>query len=467
MNPFLNPFFSASIIKHYLTDINRAWKLSYDNLRKYQDKALVKSLKYAYKIPAYKEKYSAAGIKISDINGIKDLQKLPLMTKAELIEGFPDKIIPPNFNKDAAYCVGTSGSSGRPVSIYKDNKYIMIEALGAIRQLKAYGLNWRKTKITNIGDFSLPSTTDEECLKKGLMKNLSPYFSLKNYQLLYTGEEPKKLLDQIEKFNPELIIGYTSVLMGLATLKNKGKGKAVRPKYIVSSGEVLDSYSREYIEEAFNSKVLNLYATTEGGSIAFECLNGNMHINSDFVHVELLDKNGKSVSENEFGSMVITRLFPGGTPIIRYTGLSDIGAFGSEDECDCGLHTPILKSLEGRKKDAIVTPKGQIFPPATIPMPLAEATGKYNTYQIKRFQIIQKKIDEIEINVEIDEDQRDKKVKVEKLLKEIERNYEKFLEENMKVTVKEVKKVELVKGSTSPPLIISKLDNKHIEKALL
>jgi len=37
----------------------------------------------------------------------------------------------------------------------------------------------------------------------------------------------------------------------------------------------------------------------------------------------------------------------------------------------------------------------------------------------------------------------------------------------MKVTVKEVKKVELVKGSTSPPLIISKLDNKHIEKALL
>jgi len=467
MNSFLNPLFTTSILKHYLTDINRAWKLSYSQIKKYQNKAFIKSLKYAYKVPVYTEKYNSANIKLSDISGMRDLNKLPLMRKAELIKGYPDRIVPPGYNKNKAYCVGTSGSSGRPVSMYKDTKYIMIEALSAIRQLKTYGLNWRKTRITNIGDFSLASTTDEECLKKGLMGNLSPYFSLKNHQLLYTGEEPKKLLLQIDEFKPELLIGYTSVLMGLSTLKNQGLGKEANPRYIISSGEVLDSYSRKYIEESFNARVFNLYACTEGGTVAFECLNGNMHINSDFVHVELLDKNEKPVGENEFGSMVITRLYPGGTPIVRYTGLRDIGAFGAEDECDCGMHTPILKSLEGRKKDAIVTPKGQIFPPATIPMPLAEVTGKYNTFQIKRFQIIQKKIDELEINVEIDEDQRDKKVKVEQLLKEIGQNYEKFLEEKIKVKVKEVKKVEVLKGSTSPPLIISKLDNKHIEKALL
>ena len=467
MNPFLNPLFSASVIRHYLTDVNRAFKLSYEEMKKYQDKALQKSLKYAYKVPIYYDKYNSAGINFEDIKGMNDLEKIPLMKKDELIDGFPDKIVPPNFNKEKAYCVGTSGSSGRPVSMYKDTKYIMIEAMGGLRQLRTYGLNWKRTKITNIGDFSLPSTTDEECLKKGLMGNLSPYFSLKNYQNLYTGEEPKNLLDKIEKFKPELLIGYTSVLIGLATLKNKGVGKTVKPKYIISSGEVLDSYSRNYIEEAFKSRVFNLYATTEGGTIAFECMNGNMHVNSDFVNVELLDKNEKPVGNNEFGSMVITRLFPGGTPIIRYTGLSDIGAFGNEGECDCGMHTPVLKSLEGRKKDAIVTPKGQIFPPATIPMPLAEATGKYNTLQIKRFQIIQNNINSIEINVEIDENQRDKKVKSEQLLKEIQQNYEKFLEENMNVKVKEVKKVEMVKGSTSPPIIISKLDNRHIEKALL
>ena len=58
----------------------------------------------------------------------------------------------------------------------------------------------------------------------------------------------------------------------------------------------MDPYSRRYIEDAFNCKVFDLYATTEGGSIAFECLNGNMHVNSDFVHVEVVDKNGDKVA---------------------------------------------------------------------------------------------------------------------------------------------------------------------------
>ncbi|HEC76485.1 MAG TPA: phenylacetate--CoA ligase family protein, partial [Thermoplasmatales archaeon] len=361
MNPFLNPVFTLKIIKHYLTDINRAWRLKPEEIRKYQGKALKKAVKYAYKAPLYHKKYKKAGVHPDNIHGIKDLQKLPLIFKEDLIKGFPDDIIPVGYKKDNSYLVGTSGSSGRPVTMYKDMEYITIEALAGIRQLRAYGMNWRKTRITNIGDFSIPKTTDEECLKKGLMGNLSPFFSLNNYQMLYTGEEAKKLLMEVGKFKPELLIGYTSVLMGLATLKMKGFGKNVEPKYIISSGEVLDDYSRHYIQKAFDAKVLNLYATTEGGSIAFECLNGNFHINSDFVNVEILDKNGEPVGENEFGSIVITRLYPGGTPIIRYTGLNDIGSLKNE-YCDCGMNTPLMKSLEGRKKDAIVFPDGRIFP---------------------------------------------------------------------------------------------------------
>ncbi len=466
MNPLLNPIFTAKIIKHYLTDVNRAWKLKPEEIKRYQDKALRKALKYAYRVPLYHKKYKEAGVHLDDIRGIDDLHKLPLITKEDLIKAFPDNIVPPKYKKDKAYLVGTSGSSGRPVMMYKDAEYIFIEALGGVRQLKAYGMSWRKTRITNIGDFSIPKTTDEECLKKGLLKNLSAFFSLDNYQNLYTGEEAKNLLKKMEEFQPELLIGYTSVLMGIATLKRKGMGEKVNPKYIISSGEVLDSYSRNYIEEAFNAKVLNLYATTEGGTIAFECLEGGFHINNDFVHVEILDKNEEPVSYGEFGSIVITRLYPGGTPIIRYTGLNDLASFASNG-CNCGMNTPLLKNLEGRKKDAIILPSGKIFPPATFPMPLAETANKYNTHQIKRFQFVQKALDDIEIRVEIDEEERNKKVSVEKLLEEIKKNYEKMLGEEVRIEVKEVKEVEKPAGETSPPLIISKLDRKIIEEALL
>ena len=466
MNPLLNPVFAARLVKRYLTDVDRAWKKDADEIRRYQDKALRRTIRYAYKVPLYRKKYKGAGIHPDDIKGMKDLHKLPLITKKDLIEGFPDDIIPVGYDKSNAYVVGTSGSSGRPMSMYKDVEYIMIEALAGVRLLKAYGMNWRKTKITNIGDFSIPSTTDEECLKKGLMGNLSPFFSFENYQNLYTGEDVKTLMDKMDKFEPELLIAYTSVLVGLASLKMKGLGKKVNPKYIISSGEVLDDYSRKYIEEAFGARVLNLYATTEGGSIAFECLKGNFHINNDFTHVEILDKNGEAVPEGEFGSIVITRLYPGGTPIIRYTGLNDIASLKS-GYCDCGMHTPLLKTLEGRKKDAIIFPDGRIFPPATIPMPLAEAASKFGTLQIKRFQLVQKDIDNIEILIEIDEEQRNKGVSVDKLFEEIRKNYEKLAGSDVKIEVKEVKKVEMPDGYISPPLIISHLDRKRVDEALL
>ncbi len=466
MNPFLNPLFSARLIKRYFTDVNRAWKLNSKEIKRYQDKALSKALKYAYRVPLYYKKYKEAGIHPDDIYGIEELHKLPLVTKEDLIQGFPDEIVPQNYNKKNAYLIGTSGSSGRPVSMYKDVEYIMIEALSGVRQLKAYGMDWRKTRITNIGDFSVPKTTDEECLRKGLMGTLSPLFSLNNYQNLYTGEEARILLEEMNAFHPELLIGYTSVLMGLASLKIKGFGKNVNPKYIIGSGEILDNYSRGYIQEAFGTPVLNLYATTEGGSIAFECLHGHFHINSDFVYVEILDKNGEVVSENESGSIVVTRLYQGGTPIVRYTGLNDIASLESH-YCDCGMNTPLLKDLEGRKKDAIVLPDGRIFPPATIPMPLAEAASTFGTYQIKRFQFVQKKIDDIEIRTEIDDEQRDKGVAADRLLEEIKKNYQKLVGDAVTLEVREVREVERIEGSTSPPLIISKVSKKRIEEALL
>ena len=126
-----------------------------------------------------------------------------------------------------------------------------------------------------------------------------------------------------------------------------------------------------------------------------------------------------------------------------------------------------MKTLEGRKKDAIIFPDGRIFPPATIPMPLAEAASKFNTFQIKRFQLVQKEIDSMEILVEIDEEQRGKGVSVENLLEEIRKNYEKLVGSGVKIEVREVKEVEKPEGSISPPLIISKLDRKAIEEALL
>lgn len=465
MNPFLNPVFVLRMLARYLADPGRAWRATPEQLRQYQDRALRRTIRYARKVPLYRQKWQAAGVHLHDIKGIDDLHKLPLITKQDLIDAFPDDIVPQGYDMDSAYLVGTSGSSGQPMQMYKDMEYIAVEALAGVRQLKAYGMHWRTTRVTNIGDFSVPGTTDEESLKKGLLGNLSAFFSLDNYQNLYTGEKARTLMHQMDQFRPELLIGYTSVLMGLATLKRNGQGANVNPHIVISSGEVLDDYSRRYIQNAFETPVLDLYATTEGGSIAFECLNQEFHLNSDFVHVEILDKEGSPTPAGTFGSMVITRLYPGGTPIIRYTGLNDIAALAQQSG-GCGMQTPLLQQLEGRKKDAIVLPDGSIYPPATFPLPLATAAERFDTLQIQRFQVVQRDLDDICIRVKLRESRDDHTAA--QLLEAIREEYRKdMVGEDVQLTVEEVAEVETLQGHISPPIVISHLHRKHVEEALL
>ena len=100
MNPFLNPITGFPFLKHFIFDPKRLEKKNPQQIARYRDKAFRKLLKYAYTVPLYYKKYREAGIHLSDIKGIKDIIKLPYITKKDLVENFPDGIIPSNYNKE-------------------------------------------------------------------------------------------------------------------------------------------------------------------------------------------------------------------------------------------------------------------------------------------------------------------------------------------------------------------------------
>ena len=111
MNPFLNPITGIPFLKHFIFDPKRLNKKNPKQIEKYRNKAFRKLLRYAYTIPLYHSKYKKAGIHPNDITGIKDIKKLPFITKKDLVDNYPDGIIPPNYNKDKAFVVSTSGST--------------------------------------------------------------------------------------------------------------------------------------------------------------------------------------------------------------------------------------------------------------------------------------------------------------------------------------------------------------------
>jgi phenylacetate-coenzyme A ligase PaaK-like adenylate-forming protein len=209
------------------------------------------------------------------------------------------------------------------------------------------------------------------------------------------------------------------------------------------------------VENAFGCRLLNIYPSVEASAdIAFECLEGTWHIHSDYFDVEAIDENGELVVPGERGHVVITRLWGRGTPIIRYTGMDDWVRLGPSKDCDCGLSTPVIEGgVEGRKRANIVLPSGKVFPPGAFCF-ITPVLHKLQTFKVKQYQIVQKKIDEIEILLVIDEDLRDVGPSVDEVAKNIKEMYQKKSGPDVKINVKEVKEVKNPKDASKPPPIV-------------
>jgi phenylacetate-CoA ligase len=456
MYPFYNPAFIVRIAQSYLSDINRIWNLDATQFKRYQDKAFRKIVRYSFNIPLYYNKYKKSNISHNDIKGLEDIIKLPIITKEDIRSNFPDKIIPKNFDKKNSYLISSSGSTGKPLFIYC-SIFSAVKRLEAFaRILKAYGGNWRKSKSLLIIDLT-PGSIEYATYVGGGLSFFNKLFSLNNIKYLPIKEKAEILIEKINKFQPEFLGSDPNMLGKLANLKLNGLGSNINPKYIFSSGSMLDQYTRRYIENAFDSKVLDVYASTEAGPMAFECIRDSFyHINSDFVHLEFLDESSIPVSYNESGNVIITRLYGRDTPIIRYNGLEDI-AIPIDNTCSCGIHGEMIKKIEGRTTDLILLSNGESISPLTITGIPAKIMEEYNTFKIKQFQIVQNKKSELEIYIVIDEKQRKVGISIDTIIKEFIKRINEQINSKLEIIVKEKEFFEYNSSSDKFKVFVSNL----------
>ncbi len=463
MNPFLNPYTGLPFLKNFLLDHGRLKRLDRKQVERYKDKAFRKILKYAYNIPLYNKKYKTAGIHPEDIKGIKDITKLPFITKKDLVENYPDKIIPPNYNKDKAYVVSTSGSTGKPVSVFFDFS-VYSEGVGAfLRVYKTHNINWRKSRFANIGNFGQGKA--DKIADQIFYSKAKLVYSSKNHISINAFEPIIEIMEKLDDFKPDSILSYPVTYQNLAYLKNKGYGKNVNPKILIVSANVLDEYTRSYVEDAFKCNMYNGYGAAEISSeaaIAFECPQHTWHVNYDFYHVESIDENQDLVDSGEIGHIVVTRLFGKGTPIIRYTGLDDWIKLTDFHDCSCGLVTPTFKDgVEGRRNTSIFLADGRVFPSATFAI-IGVVLKKMKSKKVKQFQIVQNKLDEIEILIVLDDDLRDTKPSNDILFEKIRQVYQQKVGPGVSIKVREVKEIKSEPNKPAP-LAISYLSDKERE----
>ncbi len=457
MNAFLNPFFISRILKSYFFDLHRLRRIDPKKLKNFQDRNFRKMVKYAYSVPLYHEKYKKAGIHPSDIKGIEDIHKLPFISKEDIRREIPNNIVAPHFDKKNAIISYTSGTTGKPVSIYMDLYSITKALIGYLRVIKEHGINWRKKRITIIVDLS-ENSIESEYFIDGVLPRLRPFFSFDDVQIFNTYDNAKKLIEKIDGFQPECIVGYPGMLRQLAILKKKGYGTGIWPNYIISCGSILDDYLKDELEKIFESSVYDAYGAMESGPIAFQCKQGNYHIHSDLVYLEFVDHDNSPVSPGKPGRVVVTRLYGRGTPIIRYIGLDDIIST-TREICGCEINSRLIRGIHGRVSQSIILPGGEIVLPSSLENFFGEVSSKVNIDKIERFQIVQREIDEIEIFAAVDTKIRDNDISLEKIFATVSNSFKEKYGLTVEVKVKEKRHFK-----PHTPGVISRVDKNKIKR---
>jgi phenylacetate-coenzyme A ligase PaaK-like adenylate-forming protein len=158
------------------------------------------------------------------------------------------------------------------------------------------------------------------------------------------------LCAELDTIAPAFVASYPSVLAELARAQVEGR-LAIAPVALWAGGETMTPSTREYIGRAFGAHVVNDYGASECLSMAFECVEGRLHLNDDWALLEPVDQDYRPVPPGTPShSVLLTNLANRVQPMIRYE-LGDSVTF-LPDPCPCGNPRPTLR-VEGRCDDTL------------------------------------------------------------------------------------------------------------------
>ena len=161
--------------------------------------------------------------------------------------------------------------------------------------------------------------------------------------------------------------------------------------HILSQFERVTPRQRALCQQAFGARIIDRYSCEEVGWMAMQCpKHDHLHVMNASVYIEIVDEQGAACPPGKMGRVLVTSLHSYAMPIIRYD-IGDLAEWG--EPCDCGLTSPVIARLWGRRRHLARLPSGGEFA-----MPhLGDDLGKIEP--IREFRIRQYLGAEIEIQI--------------------------------------------------------------------
>ena len=310
------------------------------------------------KVPAYKKKMDEAGVSPEDIKTLKDLGKLPFVTKQDMRDTYPFGLFA--VSRDELVRIhASSGTTGKPT---------------VVGYTKGDLDTWTEC-VSRIACMGGASSTDvaQICFGYGMFTGaLGLHYGLENIGAAIvpssTGNSQKQIM-YMQDFETSLLVATPSYALRLAEVAREmgiEPQRDLKVKIALVGSELLTDAMREEMHKFWGDEILitSNYGMSElmGPGVSGECLEHcGMHINEDYFIPEIIDpKTGEVLPAGEQGELVITCIKKEGLPLIRYR-TKDITRLFYE-KCKCGRTFCRMENLSGRSDDMLKIRGVNVFP---------------------------------------------------------------------------------------------------------
>jgi len=314
-------------------------------------------LERAYnRIPHYKKKFDAAGVKPSDLKSLADLARFPFTVKTDLRDNYPFGMfaVP---REQLLRVHASSGTTGKPTVVgYTQNDLDLWADLMA-RCLAAMGAR--------------PGEIVHNAYGYGLFTGgLGAHYGAERLGCTVvplSGGGTERQVTLLQDFGAHILCATPSYALNIAEVaENMGVDIRKLPLHTgIFGAEPWTDAMRRDIEAKLGIQAVDIYGLSEimGPGVACECrqMKNGLHGWEDHFLFEVIDPDTMQPKPmGEAGELVITTLTKEALPMIRYR-TRDITRL-SDEPCACGRsHVRILR-VTGRNDDMLIIRGVNVYP---------------------------------------------------------------------------------------------------------
>lgn len=350
------------------------WPADGEQIAALQEKQVRRLLGYAYDETAfYRRIFDESGFHPRDFRSLDDLSRIPIHDRDARQSTPPEDLISRHARIERMTQNRTSGSSGKPLSVYRTEPELLLYRFLHWLMYHSLGNRPRDRRATVAIIRHHSARLDRNPLSR------MGWYPMEIIDILLPAEE---ILARLRQARPDILIAPSSAAVWLAREMSEADGRVIRPRLVLTWGETVPEESRPDIARLFGAEAVDFYGSHESRMIAVSCRKtGLYHLFEAITLAEVL-RDGRPAVDGEEGEVVVTALWTYGMPFVRYRQ-GDLVVMGPE-RCPCGAPCRTLRSIEGRKMDRIVLPDGSTMHPYAVIGPVVQGTPWVKRYQFQR-----------------------------------------------------------------------------------